>query len=123
MIALQQNERNQCDVRDRVVEDVRNTWRQFQRTSSSYSIAVARVALAQRQVDSTLMLLQAGRAIVRDVLDAQAALLSAQNDEAAAIVDYEVSRLNLAVNMDILQVSETGQLKENFDEYFRPQGQ
>jgi outer membrane protein TolC len=121
LITLEQNKRNQCQVRDTVVEDVRNTWRQLQRTASSYNNAVARVALAQRQVDSTQLLLQAGRAIVRDVLDAQAALLSAQNDEAAAIVDYEVARLDLAVNTDTLYVSETGQLKEDFDEYFRPQ--
>ena len=60
---------------------------------------------------------------MRDVLDAQAALLSAQNNLAAAIVSYRVARLDLAVNMDILYVSETGQLKESFDEYFRPQSQ
>ena len=92
-------------------------------TNSSYRIASASVDLARRQVDSTEMLLQAGRAIIRDVLDAQSALLSAQNNLAAALVDYRVARLDLAVNMDILHVSETGQLKESFDEYFRPQSQ
>jgi outer membrane protein TolC len=123
LISLDLSTRNQCQVRDSVVQQVRNTWRQFQRTNSSYRIASASVDLARRQVDSTEMLLQAGRAIIRDVLDAQSALLSAQNNLAAAIVDYRVARLDLAVNMDILYVSETGQLKESFDEYFRPQSQ
>jgi outer membrane protein TolC len=123
LISLEQSKRTQCQVRDGVVQDVRNTWRQFQRTSSSYRIAVVRIQLAKDQVESTELQLQAGRALVRDVLDAQEALLNAQNDLAGAVVDYRVARLDLAVNMDTLAVSETGQLKESFDEYFRPEGQ
>ncbi len=123
LISLEQSKRNQCQVRDGVVQDVRDTWRQYQRTSSSYQISLVRQKLASEQVQSTEMQLEAGLAIVRDVLDAQSALLSAQNDLASTIVDYRVSRLELAVNMDILSVSETGQLKENFDEYLRPQSQ
>jgi len=118
LIELERQKRNQCEVRDGVVAEVRETWRQFQRTRSTYTIAADRVKLAQRRVESTEMLLEAGRAIVRDVLEAREDLLSAQNDLAAAIVDYRVARLELARDLDVLSVSETGQLEEDFDEYF-----
>lgn len=63
------------------------------------------------------MLLDAGRVGVRDALDAQEALVSAQNDLAAPLVDYKMARLTLARDMGILTVGGKGELKESFDEY------
>ncbi|MHC4788103.1 MAG: TolC family protein, partial [Planctomycetota bacterium] len=77
----------------------------------------ASVALAERRVESTLLLLEAGRAAARDVLESQEALLRAQNALAGALVDYKLASLELARDMGILTVGKRGQLEESFDEY------
>ena len=60
----------------------------------------------------TDLLLEAGRAQMRDVLDAQAALLSAQNALTRAVVQYRVAELELQRDMDVLQVNEKGLWQE-----------
>ena len=117
LIDLQQRERNFCETRDQVVLGVRDAWRQYNRARNSYQIQKESVALAERRVDSTSMLLEAGRAETRDMLEAREALVSAQNALATALVEFRVARLALARDMGILQVSRTGQLKESFDKY------
>jgi len=80
----------------------------------SYRIQLEAVALAERRVDSTALFLQAGRAEVRDVLEAQEDLVNAQNALTAALVDYRVAELNLQRDMGVLQVSDDG-LWHEFD--------
>ena len=70
------------------------------------------VQLAQRRVRSTDMLLQAGRAELRDVLDAQSALTSAQNSLYSAAVSYRINELELQRDLGVLQVSADGLWKE-----------
>ncbi len=117
LIELQRAMRNHTELRDQVVRDVRNAWRQYERARRSYQIQRESVKLAERRVESTMLLLEAGRADARDVLEAREALLRAQNALARALVDYRVASLELARDMGILQVGEQGQLKEAFDEY------
>jgi outer membrane protein TolC len=54
------------------------------------------------------MLLAAGRAQSRDLLDAQDSLLSAQNDTTATLVDYMIARLTFYRDTGILQVKPDG---------------
>ncbi len=117
LIELERSDRNFCETRDRIVLAVRDAWRQYNRARSSYEIQKESMALAEKRVDSTSMLLQAGRADTRDMLEAREALVSAQNALATALVEFRVARLQLARDIGILQVSETGQLRESFDEY------
>jgi outer membrane protein TolC len=74
----------------------------------SYVIQHQAVALAERRVDSTNAFLQAGRAEVRDLLDAQESLLEAQNALTAALVDYRVAELELQRDMGLLRVDAKG---------------
>jgi len=53
---------------------------------------------------------------MRDLLDAQDALLSAQNDYIVAVVGYRLSGLQLRRDMGVLEVSEDGLWKEGTDE-------
>jgi outer membrane protein TolC len=78
----------------------------------SLRIQAQAVALAQRRVDSTSLLLKLGRAEIRDVLEAQQALLSAQNALTSALVNYRVSELLLQSNLGLLEVDETGLWQE-----------
>jgi len=63
-------------------------------------------------VRSTDLLLQAGRAEIRDVLESSEALLNTQNSLAAAIVDYRVAEMELQRDLGLLQVDEKGLWKE-----------
>jgi outer membrane protein TolC len=117
LIDQERAERDHADQRDRVVQQVRDAWRQYVQARQSYTIQKASVELAERRVDSTMMLLEAGRKEARDLLDAQQSLLGAQNSMARALVDYRAASLELARDMDILEVDENGQMKETFDEF------
>ncbi len=115
LIELANTIRSKQRLQDNIVLNVRDTLRRFYRAQSSYEIQQRSVKLAERRVDMNSMLLQAGRAIPRDLLEAQADLLDARNALAEALVDYRITRLELARDMDVLQVSKLGSLEENFD--------
>jgi len=117
LIELDRARRNYEELRDNVVLQVRDSWRQFGRAKRSYEIQRESATLASRRVDSTELLLEAGRAITRDLLDARDDLLEALDEATAALVDYRVASLELARDMGILIVDEKGQLKENFEAY------
>ena len=60
------------------------------------------------------MSLEAGRAQIRDILEAQEALLSAQNALTAAVINYQVTELELQRDVGLLEVDEKG-LWRKFD--------
>jgi outer membrane protein TolC len=70
------------------------------------------VYVAQKRVKSVNMFLDAGRAQTRDLLEAQDALLSAQNSLTAAVVNYRIAELNIQRDMGVLQVDEKGLWQE-----------
>jgi len=117
LISLAASKRSYTQARDQVVQDVRDDWRQYMSAMRSYQIQEESVRLANRRVESTKLLLEAGRAEVRDVLDALSSLVNARNSLARAVVDYRVARLQLSQDIGILRVDENGQLGESFDEY------
>jgi len=121
LIQLEAAKREADEFRDRVVLDVRDRWRAYHRARRSYEIQKDSVKLAEGRVESTTLLLEAGLAIPRDMLEAQEALLRAQNSLTQALVDYIVARLQLARDMGILQVGLDGELEESFDEYAEPE--
>jgi len=117
LIAADRGQRDYEELRDEIVRAVRSAWRQYDRAQRSYDIQRRSVKLAEVRLDSTRMLLDAGRIEARDVLDAQQALVDAQNDLAGALVDYKAARLELARDMGVLAVGDKGELKESFDAY------
>jgi len=58
------------------------------------------------------LFLEAGRAQIRDLLESQEALLSAQNALTAAIINYRVAELELQRDMAVLQINEKGLWQE-----------
>ena len=68
----------------------------------NYRIQGLAVALAEERVASADLNIQAGRATVRDLVEAQDELLGARNAYSAALVDYLVARLYFLLDMGIL---------------------
>ncbi len=74
----------------------------------NFSIQSQAVELASNRVESAELFLQAGRAEMRDVLDAQESLVSAQKALTTALVNYRVSELELQRDMGVLEVDHKG---------------
>jgi len=69
-----------------------------------YEIQQNALTLARQRVEVMALLLQAGQATIRDQLEAQADLVSAQNSVTRAMVNYHTARWNLLKNLGILDV-------------------
>jgi len=96
--------------------EVRNAVRNLNLAVESYDIQLNSLALAQRRVERDSDFLRAGRAITRDVLESQNALLDAQNAVTSALIDYYSNRLDLLLAMETLQVGENGMWKEGIQD-------
>ena len=68
----------------------------------NYRIQTLAVTLAEERVTSADLNIQAGRAVVRDLVEAQNELLAAKNSRSAALVDYLSARLQLLLDIGIL---------------------
>jgi outer membrane protein TolC len=108
LIDLQQSVRAVQELEDGVKLDIRNALRTLQQARESYAIQTIAVMLARRRVESTNLFLQAGRAEVRDVLEAQESLINAQNSLTAALVSYRVAELEIQRDMGLLTVDQKG---------------
>lgn len=87
------------DTRNEIRQDLRT----LQQSRQNYDIQTISAELADRRVESATLLLQAGRAQIRDQLEAQSALLQARNSVTALLVDYNVARLALLLDLGLLK--------------------
>jgi len=111
-ITLEQRVRSVQQLEDQIKLDVRNALRKLLQARESFLIQAKAVTVAQRRVDSTTLFLQAGRAEIRDVLESQEALVSAQNALTASLVDYRVAELELQRDLGVLKVDNEGLWRE-----------
>ncbi len=118
-ISLERAKRSYVDLRDGIMLQVRQAWRSLQERRESYDIQRDSLALAERRVESTTLLLEAGRLTMRDLLDSQSALIEAQNAVLGALVDHAIARLNLWRDMETLLVTPEGSLEEESREINR----
>jgi len=112
ILSMERAVRDYQDLEDSIKNNVRTRLRTLLDSRASLQIQAQAVELADRRVKSTNLSLQAGRVIIRDVLEAQRALLSSQNSLTSAIVRYRTAELELQRDLDVLQVDETGLWKE-----------
>jgi len=112
LIDLERAVRSVQNLEDQVKLNVRNGLRTLESTRESLHIQARAVQVAQERVDSTNMVLEAGRAKIRDILEAQDALVSAQNALTAAVVNYRVTELELQRDMGLLKVDAQGLWRE-----------
>ena len=112
LISLGQAVRGFQQLEDRVKLDVRDKLRDLLGARESLQIQVQAMDVAEKRVRGTDLFFEAGRAEIRDVLEAQEALLSAQNAVTSAAVSYRVAELELQRDLGLLQVNEKGLWQE-----------
>lgn len=112
LVDLEAAARSAQDLEDSVKLAVRDALRQMEQARESYRIQAEAVALAERRVESSNLFLQAGRAEIRDVLEAEEALVNAQDALTDALVTYRVTELELQRDMGVLRVDHQGLWRE-----------
>ena len=100
------------ELEDSLKRTVREDVRSIALTEERLRIQFRAVELAARRVRNQDLLLEAGRAEMTDVLDAQAALVTAQNALYAAITESRANELRLQADLGILDASVDGTWRE-----------
>lgn len=88
------------NARDAVREDLR----ELEQLRQNYEIQKEALVLANKRVEVTPELIEAERAQIRDLLEAQDAQLAAQNAVTAVLVDYLAARLKFLVDIGVLNM-------------------
>lgn len=112
LIDLERAVRAYQKLEDDVKLSVREQLRSLAEARESVLIQTQAVSLAEENVKSTDMFLQAGRAAIRDVLDAEESLLSARNALDSALVSYRIAELSLQRDLGMLRVGVDGTWQE-----------
>ena len=90
----------------RTLDDLKNSidggLRTLEQRRQNYEIQKNALKIADRRVASTTLLQQAGRAEVRDLVEALDAQISAQNSVTTALIDYQQTRLQLMLDIGAL---------------------
>ena len=93
---------------DQISAELRDELRETKSRLESWEIQKNAVDLAARRIESIDLKLQAGRADTRDLLEAQESLLQAKNAASTSLIDYNLSRLALFRDLELLRVDENG---------------
>lgn len=88
--------------KDRIDRGLRN----LEQRRLNYLDRRAALTVAERRVEMNQIMLEAGRVPIRDLREAQDALISAQNDITLTAVSYLEARLQLLLDMGILDASQ-----------------
>ncbi|MCX8082592.1 MAG: TolC family protein [bacterium] len=115
LIDLNRKQRDFENKRDTVILEVYQQYRNLEEYYQSYLTQQNSLLLAKRRVESTDLLLQAGRATTRDVLEAEEAYLAAKNDLATAVVNYLISYLRFLNSAEMLDLNENGMWEAIYD--------
>jgi outer membrane protein TolC len=108
LITLERQQREYSNSIDSVMLDVRQAYRQLVSTREQYITQTKSLALAEERVKNMPLLLKSGRAVTRDMLEAQDALLQAQNDLTSALIGHTIAKLSFYRDVGILQVKPDG---------------
>lgn len=116
LISLERTVRTVQSQEDSIKLSVSNTLSTMRQARENLYIQTQAVIIAEKRVRSVTLFLDAGRAAMRDLLEAQDALLSAQNGLTSAAVGYRVAELELQRNLGLLDVDERGLWQEALPE-------
>jgi len=112
LIALERAVRQVQQLEDQIKLSVRNKLRDLLEARETIQIQAQSVWVAEKRVKSSNLFLEAGRAQMRDLLEAQDALLTAQNGLTSAVTSYRVAELELQRDMGLLKVDKNGLWQE-----------
>ncbi|MEQ2006025.1 MAG: TolC family protein [Limisphaerales bacterium] len=103
LIGFERSLRSLALTLDTARDSVRQGLRNLEQLQQTYAIQTNALQLADSRVDVSDFLLQAGRAQIRDKLEAQSAQVLAQNAVTQVLVDYLVARLKFLVDVGALR--------------------
>jgi len=112
LIALEQATRSVQSLEDRIKQSIRSELRMLLESRETVKIQAQSVVVAEKRVRSAMLFLEAGRADVLALLDAQDDLLSAQNSLTFAVVNYRTTELQLQRDLDLLTITKEGLWEE-----------
>lgn len=101
-------------IEDEVKLEVREALRDLLQQRENYQIQVQALNIAERRMRQAQAFQEAGRAETRDVLEANEALIAAQNSLVDAVVNYRIAELSFQRDVGVLLVNHQG-LIEEFD--------
>ena len=113
LIAVEAAVRAYQSEEDALKSTVRGDMRSMSRTKADLQIQFVAMNLAERRVRNQEILLQAGRADMTVMLEAQDSLVSAKNSLYAAMISYKNQELALQRDLGLLDVSVGGTWKES----------
>ena len=108
LITLERQQRAYSQSVDSVVQSVRQDYRQLMATAEEFVTQEKSLAIAEERVKNMPLLLKSGRAKTTDLLDAQDALLLAQNNLTSSLVGHTIAKLTFYSDVGILQVKPDG---------------
>jgi len=111
-INLERTVREVQRLEDQIKLSVRNKLRDMIEARQGLQIQAKAVYIAEKRVKSTNMFLEADRATIRDLLEAQDSLLSAKNGLTASAINYRIAELELQRDMGLLKVDKNGLWQE-----------
>jgi len=112
LIDLERATRSVQSLEDQIKLSIRSALRTLLNSRESVKIQAQSILVAEKRVRLSNLLLDAGRAQTRDLLEAQDALLAAQNDLTRQLVDYRIAELEIQRDMGLLKVNEKGLWQE-----------
>jgi outer membrane protein TolC len=108
LITLERQQRQYEDDKERIKLAVRSAYRRLKETADRYKIQKNSLALAKERVEMNRVLLDAGRVTTRILLLSQDALLEAQDNVTAALIEHLNAKLSFYQDVGILQVRPDG---------------
>ncbi|MBW2128567.1 MAG: TolC family protein [Deltaproteobacteria bacterium] len=112
LLDLEKAVRDLQDLEDDIKLAVRNRLRDMLEAREGLRIQYHALALAEKRVKSTDLFFRAGRAQVRDILDAEEALINARNALMEAAVNYRVAELEFQREIGTLKIDERGIMED-----------
>ena len=102
LIDLDQSRRAFEEAEDNVKNEVRAGYRNLVAARALYENKVESLKTAKMRVDSNDLFMQSGRSSMRDILEAESAMLTARNALCSAVISWRISDLSLRSSMGTL---------------------
>lgn len=115
LLSFDQSRRAAALFADNVELQVRDAWGTLEQARQSLEIEMRSLELARRRTEGVNLLMDAGRASQRDVQEAQASLLQAQNAVVRTVVSYYRAYLEFLRDTELLPIGANGVWTGGFD--------
>jgi len=102
LVTFEQRLRDLSLTLDQLKDSIERGLRTLNQRKESYQIQTNALAVANTRVEAAVANLEAGRAEIRELVEAQDAQINAQNAVTSAIVGYQDARLELMLQIGLL---------------------